>query len=110
MTPPTSHPPTSFGFAVLGAGRIGNLHARHLAGAVEGARLVIVMDADPDAAQRAAYGGASTTQDVSEALEHPEVNAVLIASPTNLHAEQIEAAAQAGKAIFCEKPDRKSVV
>jgi myo-inositol 2-dehydrogenase/D-chiro-inositol 1-dehydrogenase len=75
-----------------------------LAGAVEGARLVMVMDADPAAAKRAAYGGALFTQDLGEALERPEVDAVLIASPTNLHAEQIKLAAGAGKAIFCEKP------
>ncbi|MBS3934525.1 MAG: inositol 2-dehydrogenase [Truepera sp.] len=95
---------TSLGFAVIGAGRIGNLHAKHLAGAVDGARLVIVMDADLDAAKRAAYGGAAATQEVAAALAHPEVEAVLIASPTNLHAEQIKLAAAAGKAIFCEKP------
>jgi myo-inositol 2-dehydrogenase/D-chiro-inositol 1-dehydrogenase len=94
----------TLGFAVVGAGRIGNLHARHLAGAVEGARLVMVMDADPGAAKRAAYGGAATVQDVNEAIAYPEVDAVLIASPTNLHAEQIKLAARAGKAIFCEKP------
>ena len=95
---------STLGFAVIGAGRIGNLHARHLAGAVEGARLVMVMDADLVAAKRAAYGGALFTQDIGEALDHPEVDAVLIASPTNLHAEQITLAAGAGKAIFCEKP------
>jgi myo-inositol 2-dehydrogenase / D-chiro-inositol 1-dehydrogenase len=92
------------GFAVIGAGRIGKLHARHLAGAVEGARLVTVMDANRDAARKAAYGGAAVAESIDEALSHPEVDAVLIASPTNLHAEQIVAAAGAGKAVFCEKP------
>ena len=62
------------------------------------------MDADPDAAQKAAYGSATVVKSVQEVLEHPAVNAVLIASPTPLHAQQIEASAQAGKAIFCEKP------
>lgn len=95
---------STLGFAVVGAGRIGALHARHLAGAVEGARLVCVVDPDTAAAQRAALGGASVATDLAEALANPAVDAVLIASPTNLHAPQLEAAAAAGKAILCEKP------
>ncbi len=94
----------SIGFGVLGAGRIGALHARNIAGTIDGARLVAVMDANPDAAQRAAYGGAAVCDEVGTLLEHPEVEAVLIASPTTLHAEQIKAAARVGKAVFCEKP------
>ena len=89
---------------MLGAGRIGALHACNLAGSVDGAQLVAVMDADPAAAQRAAYGGAAVCKDADALLTHPGVDAVLIASPTPLHAEQIKAAAGAGKAIFCEKP------
>ena len=92
------------GFGVIGAGRIGALHARNLAGSIDGAHLALVMDAYPDAARRAAYGGAAVVQSVEAVLEHPDVDAVLIASPTTLHAEQITAAARAGKAIFCEKP------
>ena len=95
---------SSLGFGVIGAGRIGALHARNLAGSIDGAHLALVMDANPDAAQRAAYGGAAVVESVEALLEHPAVNAVLIASPTTLHAEQITAAARAGKAIFCEKP------
>jgi len=95
---------TSIGFGVLGAGRIGALHARNLAGAVDGAHLVAVIDADPEAAQRAAYGRATVCKDVDALLEHPDVEAVLIASPTPLHAQQIKQAAGAGKAVFCEKP------
>ena len=92
------------GFAVIGAGRIGALHARHLSGAIDNARLVCVVDPDVAAAQRAAVGGASVATELAEALANPAVDAVLIASPTNLHAAQLEAAAAAGKAILCEKP------
>lgn len=92
------------GFGVIGAGRIGALHAEHLAGAVRGAKLVAVMDADPEVARRAAFGGAATFTELAPLLADPGVDAVLIASPTTLHAEQIKAAADAGKAIFCEKP------
>lgn len=92
------------GFAVLGAGRIGALHARHLAGAVDGARLVRVADPDAVAAERAAFGGAAVGGAADVAIRDPAVDAVVIASPTNLHAAQVVAAAEAGKAIFCEKP------
>ncbi len=94
----------SIGFAVIGAGRMGKLHARHLAGAVDGAHLVRVVDADVAAAARAAYGGAASGTDLAAALADPAVRAVVIASPTTLHAEHLMAAARAGKAIFCEKP------
>ncbi|MEX2536438.1 MAG: inositol 2-dehydrogenase [Trueperaceae bacterium] len=94
----------SLGFGVIGAGRIGSLHARHIAGAVDGARLVAVMDANPKAAERATFGEAYATADVDRILTDPAVDAVLIASPTSLHAQQVRAAARAGKAIFCEKP------
>ncbi len=92
------------GFAVIGAGRIGALHARHLAGAVEGARLEAVFDVDEGTARAAAIGGAAALTDLGEALAHPRVDAVVIASPTSAHAEQLRLAADAGKAIFCEKP------
>jgi len=94
----------SIGFAVIGAGRMGALHARHLAGSVVGAHLVRVVDFDAQTAARAAYGGAASGTDLSEALADENVTAVLIASPTTLHGAHIMAAARAGKAIFCEKP------
>jgi len=94
------------GFAVVGAGRIGALHARHLAGSVDGARLVMVVDVDAATAGRVAGGraGVSVGSGLAHALADPDVDAVLIASPTSLHSEQLRAAAAAGKAIFCEKP------
>ena len=94
----------ALGFAVVGAGRIGALHARHLAGAVEGARLVRVVDPDLAAAERAALGGAAFGDDFGAALRDGSVDALVIASPTQEHAAQLEAAAAAGKAVFCEKP------
>ncbi len=95
---------TPLGVGLLGAGRIGALHGRHLEGAVRGARLVAVFDADPAAAARAAAGGAEAVGSAEALLAHPEVDAVVIASPTPQHAAQVRAAAAAGKAIFCEKP------
>jgi myo-inositol 2-dehydrogenase/D-chiro-inositol 1-dehydrogenase len=90
-------------FAQFGAGRIGRIHAGNLA-AVGGARLKYVIDLNQAAAaELAAAHGASVT-DAATALADAEVTAVLICSPTDTHADLIEAAARAGKAIFCEKP------
>src|SRR5690606_2413604 len=94
----------TLGIAVVGAGRIGSLHARHLLGAVEGARLVLVADTDVAAAEGATGGVAAIAGSLEEALADPRVDAVVIASPTDRHVEQVRAAAAAGKAIFCEKP------
>lgn len=92
-------------FGVLGTGRIGARHARNLAGAIDGAILAQVYDADAAAARAAAaHHGATVASSVQALLASSEIDAVLIATPTPLHAEQIEAAADAGKAIFCEKP------
>ncbi|MBX3142565.1 MAG: inositol 2-dehydrogenase [Trueperaceae bacterium] len=97
------------GFAVVGAGRIGALHARHLLGAVEGARLVMVVDIDEAAARRAGGGVVSVGRDISDALSDARVDAVVIASPTDKHVEQVQAVAAAGKAVFCEKPVAKTL-
>jgi len=86
--------------AVIGAGRIGRIHARNVA-AHAGARLVGI--ADPDAAAAGALA-ASCASRVIELNEAFTAAAVLIASPTPTHAGFIERAAAAGRAVFCEKP------
>ncbi len=90
-------------FALLGAGRIGRMHADNLA-ANPRARLAFVYDVD-DAAARETAGkhGVEVAASVEAALDG-SVDAVLIASATNTHVELITAAARAGKAVFCEKP------
>ncbi len=90
-------------FCQFGAGRIGQIHAANIA-ANRRASLRYVVDIHAAAAARLAeeYGGAAA--DVGEALADPEVDAVLIASSTDTHADLMERAAAAGKAIFCEKP------
>lgn len=97
-------PEGTLSFGVIGAGRIGRLHARNLAGSIDGARLLAVMDANAEAARAAAWGGARAVTDEEEIFSDPDIDAVLIASPTSLHAGQVVRAAEAGKAIFCEKP------
>src|SRR5215831_15843695 len=90
-------------FCQFGAGRIGAIHAGNVA-AHPDAQLWIVVDPDRAAADRLAarYGAQVGSQ--TEALADPAINAVVIASSTDTHADLVEAAARAGKAIFCEKP------
>ena len=91
---------------LIGAGRIGKLHAEHLAYRIPEANLVAVSDIVAEAAEElaaklqilAAYA------DYGRIMEDKAVEAVVICSSTDTHTEIIEAAAAAGKQIFCEKP------
>jgi len=89
---------------IIGAGRIGKVHAQSLVRA--GADVAVIADPLGNEAEATAarFGIPRWTLDAREVLADPEVDAVVICSPTALHAEQIEAAAAAGKHIFCEKP------
>ena len=86
--------------AVIGAGRIGRIHARNIAEHA-GARLAGVADVDTAAAKALAEACDAPSISVDEAFA---TDAVLIASPTPTHADYIERATAAGRAIFCEKP------
>ena len=89
---------------LAGLGRMGRLHATNLrrAAAVE---LVRVVDADAAVAQTIGDElGVGWSPSYEDLLRDPEVEAVAIATPTPLHAPMIEAAAAAGKHVFCEKP------
>ena len=90
-------------FCQFGAGRIGSIHAANLA-AHSDARLHTIVDTDRDAAERLAKRYGAAVGDQAKALADPAIDAVLIASSTDTHADLVEAAARAGKAIFCEKP------
>jgi myo-inositol 2-dehydrogenase/D-chiro-inositol 1-dehydrogenase len=91
---------------LIGVGRIGRLHAEHLAYRVSGANLVAVADVDEQAVKACAdrLGIPSAVTDYHAILDRRDVQAVVICSPTNTHARIIEEAAAAGKHIFCEKP------
>ena len=91
-------------FALLGAGRIGTMHAGLLS-AHPGARLAWVHDVRKEAAREvAAANGAEPAPDIETVLGDDAVDAVLIASSTDTHVDLMTAAAKAGKAILCEKP------
>jgi myo-inositol 2-dehydrogenase / D-chiro-inositol 1-dehydrogenase len=90
-------------FCQFGAGRIGAIHAENIARHSD-ARLHAIVDVDPSAAERLASRFGANVATRTAALADPAVDAVVIASSTNTHAVLIEAAARAGKAVFCEKP------
>ena len=90
-------------FGLLGAGRIGKTHATAILG-IPGAKLTAVYDPVDAAAEHIVKMSGARRASVDEILADKSIHAVLICTPTDMHADQIELAAKAGKAIFCEKP------
>jgi myo-inositol 2-dehydrogenase/D-chiro-inositol 1-dehydrogenase len=89
----------------VGAGRIARLHAENASAHVHRLRLQAVADPAPDVASAlAADIGCDAVEDWTELLARDDVEALLLCSPSPLHSEQIIAAADAGKHVFCEKP------
>ncbi|MBC7221316.1 inositol 2-dehydrogenase [Candidatus Bipolaricaulota bacterium] len=91
---------------ILGAGRIGTVHAANLVRRVPGARVAAIADVRHDAAQRCAQelGIPHAYTEPDPILTDPAVDAVFICTSTDTHASLIVAAAEAGKHVFCEKP------
>jgi myo-inositol 2-dehydrogenase / D-chiro-inositol 1-dehydrogenase len=90
-------------FAVLGAGRIGRVHGRAIA-SVPGASLVAVAEPDAAAAQAMADAYGCAIRSIDAIMAADDIDAVVICTPTDTHADLIEAAVARGKAVFCEKP------
>ena len=97
---------STINIGVIGLGRMGQIYSKHVAQRIEHARLVAVCDVAGDAAATLAgqFTGVTAYTDYHDLLAHPDLHAVLVTTPTSTHAEVVIAAAQAGKAIFCEKP------
>jgi myo-inositol 2-dehydrogenase/D-chiro-inositol 1-dehydrogenase len=97
---------TQVNIGLIGAGRIGSVHARHLAHRVPEARLVAICDIKSEALERCC----KETQvqqgctDYRTMLDCRDVDAVAVCVSTNMHAQVVRDAAAAGKHIFCEKP------
>jgi len=95
------------GICVIGSGRAGLIHGRNFAGGrIPGARLTCVVE-PVEAARTAAcaeLGVERSFADYRSALEKHDVDAVVVATPTKFHREIVEAAAEAGKHVLCEKP------
>src|SRR5260221_10165195 len=90
--------------AVIGPGFIGSVHAKNIA-RHPGAELVAVSDANIEMANKVALAtGARAESDVEEVFSDKDIQAVLIATTTDTHVDFLSRAADAGKAIYCEKP------
>lgn len=93
----------SLRFAILGAGRIGKVHARAVA-STEGATLVAVADPAAEAAKSVAHDFGASIRSIEEIERSDDIDAVVICTPTDTHADLIERFARRAKAVFCEKP------
>lgn len=94
------------GICLIGCGRAGMIHARNYKNKVENARMVACVDAVEAAAKAAAeeMGITKYYTDYHQILNDPEVDAVVVVAPTDLHKQIVIDCATAGKHIFCEKP------
>lgn len=90
------------GMALVGAGRMGAMHAGMMRDS-ELVELRAVVDVNREAAAAAARG-AKVFSRTEEALAMPEVEALVVAAPTPLHAAVVEAGLEAGRPVLCEKP------
>ncbi len=88
---------------LLGAGRIGIVHAKAISSHPD-SRLVAVSDAVAESAEKLALQYQCRHCSTDEIIADPDIDAILIASPTNTHSDLMEAATAAGKAVLCEKP------
>ena len=92
---------------IIGAGRIGKVHAQSIMNHITSARLKTIadpfMNEETEASLRA-LGVSDCTKDYKKILNDPEIDAVLICSSTNTHADISLEAIAAGKHVFCEKP------
>lgn len=91
---------------LIGAGRIGRVHAENLSYRIPEVQLVAVSDIFVEAAERLAadFQIRAAFKDHRRILDDDTVDAVVICSSTDTHAQMIQEAAEAGKQIFCEKP------
>jgi myo-inositol 2-dehydrogenase/D-chiro-inositol 1-dehydrogenase len=97
---------TTLNLGLVGAGRIGRIHAEHVAGRIPAGRLLAVADVDETAARDCAQRLRipAWTRDPATIFSDGQIQAVLICSSTDTHLDLIRAAAAAGKHVFCEKP------
>ena len=91
---------------LIGLGRLGQVYARDLSSRIAETRLVAVADPNAELAKKTAaeFDVARSYADARDLVADPDVEAIVIVSPTNTHKEIVIAAAGAGKPIFCEKP------
>jgi len=91
---------------IIGAGRIGKIHAENIIHFIKDAEIKTVVDVFAESIKDWAQdlGIKNITKDYKDVINDPEIDVVFICSPTNTHAQYIKEASDAGKHIFCEKP------
>ena len=96
---------------IVGAGRIGNVHAESITYHIPEAEVVMVTDVIEENAKKLAarFGIPKYSADYMDIVNDPEIDAVLVCSPTPTHADITIAALNAGKHVFCEKPVHTSI-
>lgn len=97
---------SKIGIGVVGTGRIGKLHIQHLSQNIPDAEVVSICSLDTETAETLSkqFNISEATTNYRKLLTNPQIDAVLVASSTDTHVEICQAAAKAGKHIFCEKP------
>lgn len=89
---------------ILGLGRIGKIHLENLT-KWEGVKVLAAMNPSKEGQSFAhRFNVPLVTSDADAVINHPDIHAIIVCSPTNAHSDQVIKAAKAGKAIFCEKP------
>lgn len=97
---------------IIGAGRIGKLHAHNITRFVPTVRVAGISDIVINESIKewaGALGIKKVTTDAMDLINDPAIDAILVCSSTNTHADYTMAAARAGKHVFCEKPIDLSV-
>jgi myo-inositol 2-dehydrogenase/D-chiro-inositol 1-dehydrogenase len=94
------------GVGLIGSGRMGAFHGETLSRRLPGVRLAAIADPAPGTAEKLAadLGAGRAYTEAARLWDDPDVQAVVIAAPARFHAGLIVAAAEAGRAVFCEKP------
>ena len=102
----TATSPKQLKVGIIGAGRIGQVHCETLVTRCPEAKPEMIVDYFPQVAKETAvkYNIPHHGTDYKAIIDNPQIDAVWVCSPSSLHAEQIKAASDAGKHIFCEKP------
>ena len=90
---------------VIGLGRIGKIHLENLVKKINGVQVLAAADVMSEGRALASNLEIKEVYEhANEIIDHPEIEAVIICSPTDTHAEYVKQSARQGKAIFCEKP------
>jgi len=90
---------------IIGMGRIGKIHLQNLCTKINGVEVVAAVNPSKKGQHYASkFGVEQVSDDVNIIFDNPEIDAVLICSPSDTHADYAIEAAESGKAIFCEKP------